>query len=601
MLRSPREYLGRTAPRDIVPALCLLLAAWPAQSQTITTYAGNGAPAYAGDGGTAIAAGLNHPKGLAFDAAGNLYIADSDNYRVRQVDVPGIITTAAGNGDDAFSGDGGKPLDASFSDADGVAVDLSGNIYVADSSNRRIRKIANGIVTTIAGTGVQGFSGDGGPASSAMLGRPVAITVDADGNLFYADSVNQRIRRISVGGIISTVAGNGVAAYSGDGGPATSASLNFPVGVALDAAGNIYVADANNNRIRMITPKGIISTIAGDGRGDFSGDGGPAIDAALNIPSDVLVDSGGNLYIADAGNNRIRKVAAGVITTIAGTSDNGFSGDGGPALQAMLNYPWGLAMDSKGALYIAEDANNRVRKISDVGVVSGATPSLPSGSVVNDASFVPAAVAPGSIVAIFGSDLAAGPISAAVTPLPTTLGQTKVLINGAAVPLYYVSSGQIVAQVPFTAPLGSASVQVTTAGLSSAVQMVNVAAVDPGIFVTDQNNTGAIFDATTFTEITTASPAKDGEIVAIYATGLGVVSGTAKSGEPASVMSTIDKTSVSIGGKNAVVDYSGLAPGFVGVYQVNVTVPAGVPAGKQSVQIVIGGISSNSVLMAVAP
>jgi uncharacterized protein (TIGR03437 family) len=601
MARSLCQCLGRAALPAILPGLCMLLTASSAQSQTITTYAGNGAVSYSGDGGPASSAALNHPKGLAFDAAGNLYIADSDNYRVRQVSPSGIITTIAGTGNDTFSGDGGSALFASFSDVSGVAVDFSGNIYVADSSNRRIRKISNGIVTTIAGTGVQGFSGDGGPATSAMLGRAEAIAVDAGGNIYYADSVNQRIRKITTAGIISTVAGNGVGGYSGDAGPATSASLNYPVGVTLDSAGNIYIADANNSCVRKVTPGGIISTVAGNGQEGFSGDGGMAVSASLNLPSDVLVDGGGNLYIADAGNNRIRKVTpSGTISTIAGTANNGFAGDGGPAVQATLNYPWGLAMDATGSLYLSEDSNSRVRKISSVGIVSVTTPSLSAGSVVNNASFVPAAIAPGSIVAIFGANFAAGPVVATSTPLPTVLGQTSVLINSAAAPLYYVGAGQIVAQVPFTTPMGSATFQVTRAGLSSALQVVSIASFDPGIFVMDSNNTGAIFHGATFAEVTSASPAQDGEIISIYATGLGAVSGEAISGEPASALSTISKPSVSIGGQNATVQYSGLAPGFVGVYQINATVPAGL-SGTQSVQIVIGGISSNSVLMAVAP
>jgi uncharacterized protein (TIGR03437 family) len=582
--------------------LFVILTAASAQSQTITTYAGNGAVSFSGDGGLASSAALNHPKGLAFDGSGNLYIADSDNYRVRQVSPTGVITTIAGTGNNVYSGDGGNPLFASFSDLSGVAVDFSGNIYIADSSNRRIRKIANGIVTTIAGIGVQGFSGDGGPATSAMLGRAEAIAVDTGGNLYYADSVNQRIRKIASSGIISTVAGNGVAGYSGDGGPATSASLNFPVGLALDSAGNIYIADANNSRVRKVTPGGIISTIAGNGQEGFSGDGGAAVSASLNLPSDVLVDGGGNLYIADAGNNRIRKVtSSGQISTIAGTANNGFAGDGGPAAQATLNYPWGLAMDASGGLYLSEDSNSRVRKISGVGTVTVTTPSLSAGSIVNNASFVPAAIAPGSIIAIFGANFSAGPVGATSTPLPTMLGQTSVLINGAAVPLYYVGAGQIVAQVPFSTPMGSATVQVTRAGNSSSMQVLSIAPFDPGIFIMDQNNTGAVFHGATFTEITSASPAKDGEVISIYATGLGAVSGVAIAGEPASALSTVSKPTVSIGGQNATVQYSGLAPGLVGVYQINATVPSGLPAGMQTVQIVIGGLSSNSVLMAVTP
>jgi len=583
---------------------CLALSAWPAASQTIATFAGDGIATYSGDGGPAASAALNHPKGIAIDTAGNVYIADPDNARIRKVDPSGIISTYAGNGVSTFGGDGGPASTASVSDVMSVALDAAGNLYVADATNRRIRKIApGGIITTIAGTGVQGYSGDGGPATVAMLGRPVAVVVDATGNIDYVDSVNQCVRRITAAGIISTVAGNGATAFSGDGGLATSASLNFPLGIALDSAGRIYIADAGNNRIRMIDAGGIITTVAGNATEGFSGDGGLAISAALNIPSDVALDGAGNLYVADAGNNRIRAVnlSTGIITTIAGTANNGFSGDGGAAAPAMLNYPWSVTVSSSGDVYVGDMSNERVREIFPA--VSGLIPpAFPANGIVNAASFATnLAVAPGSLAAIFGSNFASATTSASAVPLPTSLGQTSVTFNGIAVPLFFVSATQINAQVPFTLPLGSTTVQVTHSGMTSAVQTINLATFSPGVFLLDQAGTGAIFHAATFTEVTAGTPASSGEAVVIYATGLGPVSPTPLSGVAASAASTTTTPTVTIGGIRCSVLYSGLAPGLVGVYQINAIVPAGLSIGNQALQIVISGISSNTAIMAVTP
>jgi uncharacterized protein (TIGR03437 family) len=577
-------------------ALYLLLGAGLLDAQgPITTLAGNGVAAYSGDGGPASAAALNHSKGIAVDAAGNVYIADMDNARIRQVTPTGMINTVAGNGFRGASGDGGSATSASFSDISAVTIDLYGNLYIADSSNRRIRRVTpNGIVTTIAGTGVEGFSGEGGAAASAMLGRPVALAVDAVGNLYFADSTNQRVRRIGVDGVITTVAGNGVDAYSGDGGPAVSASLGFPLGVAFDAAGNLYVADGDNNRVRRITPGGIISTIAGNGHGGFSGDGGPATAASINIPSDVAVDGAGNLYIADAGNNRVRKVdTSGAITTVAGNGTDGFSGDGGPSTQAMLNYPWGLAVDGAGTVYISDRVNSRVRIIS--GPPMG-PPSVQSNATLNAASFRSQALAPGEIVTLFGSNFALGRAAAPSAPLPTVLGQTRVTFNGISAPLFYLSPGQINAQVPFEIGTGTVSIQVTRGGSASAISTSQVSASSPGIFIMDQGTSaGAILHAD-FSLVTGTSPAKAGEIVAIYATGLGPLQSPLKSGDPApnGPRPTLSIPTVTVGGLPAVVSYSGLAPGFVGLYQLNVTIPAGLQPGFQPVQISLGAIASNT-------
>lgn len=585
-----------------IPVLVVFLFAIPANSQTINTYAGDGVAAYSGDGGPAVNAALNHPKGMAIDPAGNIYVADPDNYRIRMINTFGMISTYAGNGVDAESGDGGLAANASFSDVMSVARDPQGNLYVADSSNRRIRKISPlGIVTSIAGIGIEGFSGDGGPAVNAMLGRPVSLVLDPSGNLYFADSTAQRIRKIDATGIISTVAGNGLAGFSGDGGSALSASFNFPLGVALDATGNIYVADGNNNRIRKITPGGIISTVVGNGNGGFSGDGGNASSAALNIPSDVTFDLSGNMYIADAGNNRVRVVnPSGVISTIAGTDNNGYSGDGGSPTQAMLNYPWGVAVDVTGAVYIGDRANCRVRTISSA--VSLAPPSLRSANpIVNGASFAGnMPIAAGSIVTLFGSNLSYATVQAQVTPLPTSLAQTSVTFNGVPAPLYYVSQGQINVQVPFTIAPGLAEVQVTRGTTSTQTQAVSVTPFSPGIFQADQNGTGVIFHGTTFTFITPSSPAKPGEVVSIYCTGLGAVMTPATAGAPAQADNTVAIPTVMIGGQIASTSYSGLAPGLIGVYQVNATVPSTLTTGMQPVQIIIGGVPGNQVFMSVS-
>jgi uncharacterized protein (TIGR03437 family) len=430
----------------------------------------------------------------------------------------------------------------------------------------------------------------------------VAVTLDAAGNLYYVDSVNQCVRRITTSGIISTVVGNGVQAFSGDGGPATSASLAFPLGIALDSKGNMYVADANNNRVRMINASGIISTVAGGAIEGFSGDGGPAASASLNLPSDVAVDGTGNLYIADAGNNRIREVnPTGVITTIAGTDGNGFSGDGGPPTQAMLNYPWSVTVASSGAIYLGDMANLRVREIVPAVSTLG-PPVISANGVVNGASFaVGLAVAPGSLAAIFGTDLASSTTVATAVPLPTTLAQTSVTFNGVEAPLFFVSSGQINAQVPFTIPPGSVTVQVVQSGMSS-MQTMTVGTFSPGIFILDEAaGTAAFFNASTFTVITGSSPATPGQAIAIYATGLGPVSPAGVTGAAAGASTTNTKPTVTIGGVPCTVLYSGLAPSLISIYQINVTVPAGLSAGNQPVQIGIGGLLSNTANLAVAP
>ena len=332
----------------------------------VARVAGTGAVGSSGDGGPALSARLNSPNGVAVDAAGNVYIADTNNYRIRKVDTFGNIATWAGTGFCCTSsGDGGPATSARIGRAYGMTVDASANLYFADSYNNVIRKVdASGIISTVAGTGSYGYSGDGGRAASAQLYTPMGVAVDASGNLYIADRSNYRIRMVSTSGIITTVAGNGKCCYSGDGGPATSAELE-PSGVALDATGNLYLTDWGGARIRVVSTSGFISTVAGTGALGFSGDGGPATRSNVDSPAGITTDNSGNIYIADVGNARIRVVSGGIMNTLVG----GATGDGGLGVFGSFNQPFGIARDSAGNTYIADTYNNRVRKVTVSGAI----------------------------------------------------------------------------------------------------------------------------------------------------------------------------------------------------------------------------------------
>jgi len=367
----------------------------------ITTIACNGTSGFTGDGGPATAASCV-PYRVARDSAGNLYVADGSSKRIRKVSAAGIITTVAGRGTGQSSGDGGPATLAELIQPLGVAVDPAGNVYIADEGCNRIRKVNTaGIISTIVGNGKQGFNGDGGPATSASLYEPSGVAVDPAGNVYIADAGNLRIRKVDTAGTITTIAGNGKEGFSGDGGPAPSAELTFPVEVAVDPAGNVYIADEGSNRIRKVNTAGTISTIAGNGKDGFNGDGGPATSASLNDPRGVAVDPTGNVYITDRGNNRIRKVnTAGIISTIAGNDTQGFSGDGGPATSASLNKPREVAVDLAGNVYISDAGNFRIRKVSPAGVISTVagrgTPGFTGdGGPASSAQLVPRGVAVG--------------------------------------------------------------------------------------------------------------------------------------------------------------------------------------------------------------
>ncbi len=340
-------------------------------AQIITTFAGNGTGGYNSDGIPATASELLSPYGVGMDSLGNVYIGDAGNNRIRRVSPSGIITTIAGIGTASFSGDGGPATAAELNFPYGMAVNHGGSIVIADMNNHRIRRIKSdflgGVIVTIAGNGTAGFSGDGGPATAAELNTPQGIFWDASNNVYFGDHFNHRLRKIDASGVITTIAGNGTAGFSGDGGPATAAELYYPSGVTMDAAGNIYIADMYNNCIRKVNTSGIISTVAGNTIAGYSGDGGAATLASLRYPKDVFVNSLGEIIISDPDNQRLRKVdLSGIITTIAGTGVVGYNGDGIPATTANLNEPQGVYVDDNDDIYTGDCTNNRIRKITCV-------------------------------------------------------------------------------------------------------------------------------------------------------------------------------------------------------------------------------------------
>jgi sugar lactone lactonase YvrE len=327
---------------------------------TITTVVGNGFANATGDGGPATEASLPFPSLMGFDAQGNLYIHTEDE-RIRRIDPSGVITTVVGP-----PAGGEPPAEAAPRvEGHGRAVDANGNLYVTNEGGTKIVKVTpSGNVTTVAGTGERGFSGDGGPATKAELGQVYErLAIDASGNLYIPDTANNRIRKVDTKGIITTIAGTGKPGFSGDGGPARKAELNGPTNVSLDGKGNIYIADSENHRIRRIDPRGIITTVAGNGKTGFPDDGAVATEVPVG-GANVWADPEGNIYITDEGYPGIFKVdPEGILTIIAGTGVDGYSGDGGPATEAQLSEPTSVAIGPDGDLYISDWGNNRIRKV----------------------------------------------------------------------------------------------------------------------------------------------------------------------------------------------------------------------------------------------
>jgi uncharacterized protein (TIGR03437 family) len=575
---------------------CLTMAWAQAPQFTIQTVAGNGIAGSSGDGGSATSAELNGPRGVTEDIYGNLYIAEYYGQRVRKVTPNGTITTFAGNGKQGYSGDGGPATSAELNGPYRVTVDLAGNVYIPDSGNSRVRKVApDGTITTFAGNGSSGYSGDGGPATSAVLNYPEAVAFDSAGNYYIADEAANVIRKVNPSGIISTAVGTGNAAYTGDGGPATSATLDGPVGIQVDASNNLYISDQVNNVIRKVT-NGTISTFAGTGTFGFAGDGGPATKAEFGYPASIGIDAAGNLYIPDVNNYRIRVVLTdGTIWTVAGNGGEGYGGDGGPAVDAEINAPRSVSVAPNGNIYIGDFGNNRVRMLTPV--VGANIPTILNGGVVSADQFGEfVSLAPGTFIEIYGANLATATRPWALSDFtgneaPTQLNGTSVTVNGQPAFVSYISPGQVNVQVPSNIPTGILLLQISSPGGTSGAYQVVVNAIEPGLWAPqsfnisgvqyagayDNNNNNALAFPTGAVAGVNSQPAKPNDVLTFYGIGFGPVTTNVPAGQLAQGLNSLASFSISIGGVEAQVQYAGLAPDYVGLYQFNVVVPA-IPA-----------------------
>ena len=369
-------YRGRrtTILAGLAAMLCLAAPATAAPGD-ISTVAGSGTAGFAGDNGPATSAALNHPTSVAWLADGSVLVADYQNHRIRRISPSGAISTVAGTGTAGFSGDGGPATNARLSSPTDVEATPDGGFLIADLGNRRVRKVsAGGTIATAAGNGVDGSGGNGGPATSASLSAPTGVASRPDGGFVIADAGGDRVRAVSAGGTITTIAGGGVS-DTGDGGPATAARLATPVGVAVLPDGGFVVSEYDGHRVRRVSPGGTITRLAGSGVAGFSGDGGGAAAARLNRPVGVSATHDGGVLIGDSANARVRKVSAGgTIATVAGTGQAGFAGDGGPAASARLSSPYAAVESANGAILIADGANNRLRHVEGRGPVAWMPP-----------------------------------------------------------------------------------------------------------------------------------------------------------------------------------------------------------------------------------
>jgi uncharacterized protein (TIGR03437 family) len=480
-------------------------------------------------------------------------------------------------------------------------MDPSGNVVIADTNNHRIVAVNQAHqLLAVAGTGgTSGESPDGVPplSPSALLNAPRGVRTDRGGNLYIADTSNHRVLHLPPGGVLHTAAGNGSIGFAGDGGEAWLAQLNAPSGSATDSAGTLFIADTGNHAIRKVTTAGgisTISTVAGTGVGGSAGDEGVATSAQLTSPGGVVVDDAGDIFIADTGNNRIRMVTPdGLIHVIAGTGFAGFSGDGGPANAAQLNGPQGLFLDGAGDLYFADTNNNRIRRlVPDAPAPAPLVKPVVLVTVVNALSLQAGSIAPGEMVSIFGTGLGpdtgvTGALDGSGT-LPAALGGVVVQFNGTAAPIFYAQSGQINAQAPYeVAGSGASTVVVLYQGKVVGAATVAVAPSAPALLTLATNRDGTVNAQ--------AAPAARDTWMTFYATGEGLTDSGNVDGAQARApyAHPLLPISLTIAGVNADILYAGSAPGLIGVMQIDAVVPGGfVAPGEAAVVLMVGTVAS---------
>lgn len=548
---------------------------------------------------------LGTPEDVEIDSAGGLLIADSGGNRVHRILSGGTPVVVAGTGEAGFSGDNGQALSARLSAPQGVAAGPGGAVYIADTNSHRVRRVeANGVIRTVAGTGVAGNSLDARLAVQAGINAPTGIAVDAAGDVWFADTGNHMIRRLTTSGMLLPLAGNGLSGFRGDGAAATAAQLSAPRGIAFDRDGGLLIADSGNHRIRKISASGLITTIAGTGTAGFSGDGAAARSAALSAPSGVAVDSSGLIYIADSGNQRLRRIALdGTITTIAGSGVRGFAGDQGPALSARLDSPVAVAVSSNGTVYLADRGNQKVRQLtlSPGSGGTGGTGDLPDLRVLHAATLESTPVAPGMLLALLGTGIGPStPFSGRITPggtLETALGGAQVRFDGIAAPLLYAQDNMIHLQVPYRLPAaGTTRMEIVRDGAVRAAVTLPVAAAVPGIFATAGGTGLAAAINEDSSLMSEASPALRGGTLTFFATGEGAVTPAATEGRlsESPYPLPVQALSVRIGQVTAELISAAASVTAPGLMQVTVRVPRTVAAGSQTLQLSVGTASSQS-------
>ena len=586
-----------SAPRDLAAdAFGNLLVADGARirsvdrSGVIRTIAGDGYLHAIGDGNAASGAILLAPSGVALDSGGELYIADTGTQRIRAMTASGGIVTLAGNGSAGFDLDSVSAPTAALNSPTAV-VATGGAVWIADTANHRVRRVSGAIITTFAGTGTAGAGAEGQAPQATQLRSPRGVCADGAGGIYIVDTGNHRVLHAGAGAALVTVAGSGAPGDAGDGGAARLAQLNLPGACVVDNAGNLFLADTFNHRIRKITPSGTISTVAGTGRPDSALDEAAATVSPLNSPQGIAVDAAGNLFISDTANNRIRMVTAdGMIHTIAGQGTAGFSGDGGEAAAAQIASPLGLALDAAGVVYFADSLNNRVRRLvpETPSVVPPAQEQTSPLALVNAASLAQGPVAPGEAVTIYGAGI--GPATGIsgvydfAGQLATALGGTEVRFDGVPAPLFFAQAGQVNAQVPYTVAGANAThVEVFYQQQLAGSLDLAVAAASPALYSAVVNQDGSVNSS--------RAPAVRGSVITLYGTGEGITSGANVAGRSAAppYATPAAPVSLSIGGMAAQLLYAGAAPGFAGLLQLNAVVPVGfVSTGPAAVVLTVG-------------